>query len=159
MATLAELLKDYEAGPGLLRQAVAGLTPDQLRARPVEGRWSTLEVVCHLADFEPILADRIKRILALDKPLLMGADENLFASHLAYHDRDPSEELAIIETTRRQLARILRTAPPDAAQRIGVHSERGILTLEQMLGAATRHIPHHVKFIQEKRRALGLPAA
>ena len=159
MATLAELLKDYEAGPGLLRQAVAGLSPDQLRARPVEGRWSTLEVICHLADFESILADRIKRILALDKPLLLGADEKLFANRLAYHDRDPAEELAIVETTRRQLARILRTAPPDATQRIGVHSERGTLTLEQMLGGAARHLTHHVKFIQEKRQALGLPAA
>jgi hypothetical protein len=159
MATLAELLKDYEAGPELLRKAVAGMKPEQLRARPVEGRWSTLEVVCHLADFEPILADRIKRILALDKPLLMGADEKLFAGRLAYHDRDLAEELAVIDTTRKQLARILRAAPPEAAQRVGVHSERGVLTLEQMLGAAARHIPHHVKFIQEKRQALGLPAA
>jgi len=40
--------------------------------------------------------------------------------------------------------------------RVGVHSERGPLTLEQMLAMAIRHIPHHVKFIEEKRKALGL---
>jgi hypothetical protein len=159
MATLAELLTEYEAGPELLRRAVAGLTPEQLRARPVEGRWSTLEVVCHLADFEPVLADRIKRILALEKPLLMGADEKLFATRLAYHDRDVAEELAIVEATRRQMARILRAAPPDAGTRTGIHSERGVVTLEQMLAGATRHIVHHCTFIQEKRTALGLSAA
>jgi uncharacterized damage-inducible protein DinB len=156
MATLAELLGDYEAGPGLLRKAVADLTPEQLRARPVEGRWSVLEVVCHLADFEPVLADRMKRVLALDKPLLMGADEKLFATRLAYHDRDPAEELAVIDATRKQMARVLRAAPPDVGQRVGVHSERGTLTLEQLLAGAARHIVHHLAFVQEKRRALGV---
>lgn len=156
MATLAEMLTEYEAGPARLRQAVADLKPEQVRARPIAGKWSALEVVCHLADFEPILADRIKRILALDKPLLVGADEKLFADRLAYHERDLTEELTLIDTTRKQLARILRAAPPDALQRVGIHSERGQMTLEQMLAGATRHIVHHLGFIQEKRRALGL---
>src|SRR5437762_2756490 len=26
------------------------------------------EVVCHIADFEPIMADRMKRVIALDRP-------------------------------------------------------------------------------------------
>jgi hypothetical protein len=42
--------------------------------------------------------------------------------------------------------------------RVGVHNERGPLTLENLLQLATRHIPHHLKFIAEKRQALGLPA-
>src|SRR4051794_15440953 len=112
MATLAEMIDAYLAGPVQLRKAVAGMTPEQLRARPVAGKWSTLEVVCHLADFEPILADRMKRIIALDTPPLIGADENRFAAVLAYHHRDAEEELTLIERTRAQMARILRTLPP-----------------------------------------------
>ena len=50
------LIEQYLAGPGLLRRAVAGMTRDQLLARPVPGKWSTQEVVCHLADYEPIYA-------------------------------------------------------------------------------------------------------
>jgi hypothetical protein len=123
---------------------------------PVAGRWSTLEVVCHLADFDPILADRMKRVIAEDRPALLGADEQRFAAALAYHERDLEEELAIIEQTRRQLARILRTLPPEALDRVGVHNERGELTLDRLLTIATNHIPHHVQFIHEKRRALGL---
>jgi hypothetical protein len=158
MSALPPLIDAYLAGAGTLRQAVAGMNREQLQARPVPGKWSTLEVVCHLADFDPILADRCKRVIAEERPTLLGADENRFAAALAYDRRDAEEELSIIELTRRQLARILRTLPDEALARVGVHNERGPRTLEQLLTIATNHIPHHVKFIAEKRRALGLPA-
>jgi uncharacterized damage-inducible protein DinB len=158
MPTLPEMIDAYLSGPQALRAAVRGMSREQLRARPVAGKWSTLEVVCHLADFDPILADRMKRVLAEDKPQLLGADEQRFAAALAYHERDLEEELAIVERTRSQLARILRTLPAEALQRVGVHNERGPLTLERLLTIATNHIPHHVRFIAEKRQALGLPA-
>src|SRR5947208_6481495 len=111
MASLAELVEKYLVGPKTLRQAVAGMTREQLVARPVPGKWSTLEVVCHLADFEPIGADRMKRVIAEDKPTLIGADEKHFASALHYHDRDLEEELTIIDRTRRQTAGVHRNAP------------------------------------------------
>jgi hypothetical protein len=158
MSALQPLIEAYLAGPRTLRQAVAGMTREQLTARPIPGRWSTLEVVCHLADFDPILADRMKRIIALDEPPLIGADEQRFAATLAYHDRDLQEELAILENTRSQMARILRTLPDSVLQRVGIHNERGPLSLERMLTLTTNHILHHVQFIAEKRKALGLPA-
>ena len=154
MSALTPLIDTYLAGPATLRQAVAGMSREQLLARPVAGKWSTLEVVCHLADFDPILADRMKRILTHDRPTLLGADENLFAAGLGYHDRDLEEELTVIDRTRQQMARILRALPDEALQRVGVHNERGPRTLEQLLTTAINHIPHHVKFIQEKRAAL-----
>ena len=156
MPDTKELIDSYLAGPKALRDAVAGMSREQLLARPVAEKWSTLEVVCHLADFEPILADRMKRVIAEDRPTLIGADEKQFAAKLAYHERDLDEELGIIENTRRQMARILRTLPADALARVGVHNERGPLTLEALLANATRHILHHVKFIMEKRQALGV---
>jgi hypothetical protein len=151
------MIADYLAGVQTLRQAVAGMSREQILARPVPGKWSTLEVVCHLSDFEPILAERMKRVITHDQPTLLAADENLFAAKLAYHERDLEEELALIELTRKQLARILRKLPAEALTRIGIHSERGPRTLEQLLAGATGHITHHVQFIHEKRRALGLP--
>src|SRR3954465_8630857 len=99
MSVLAPLIDNYLAGVDLLRQAVAGMSREQLVARPVPGKWSTLEVVCHLADFDPILADRMKRVIALDRPQLLGADEKRFAAALAYDKRDLEEELAVLEYT------------------------------------------------------------
>jgi uncharacterized damage-inducible protein DinB len=158
MPSFTQLVESYLAGSQSLRQSVKGMSREQILARPVPGKWSTLEVVCHLADFDPIIADRMKRVIAEEKPALVGADENRFAAALHYHDRDLEEELTIIDRTRSQMARILRKLPADALQRIGNHNERGPLTLEQLLTSATNHIPHHVKFIVEKRKALGLSA-
>ena len=44
------MITDYLAGPQVLRQAVAGMTQEELDARPILGKWSTREVVCHIAD-------------------------------------------------------------------------------------------------------------
>src|SRR5437867_3067269 len=152
MATLSDLITEYVAGPRILRQAIAGMTREQLLARPVPGKMSAMEVVCHLADFDPIIADRMKRVIAEDNPKPVGADENRFMAALAYHDRDLDEELSIIERTRSQMARILRKLPVEALKRTGTHTERGPRSLEQLLAGAIEHILHHTKFIAEKRK-------
>ena len=158
MPTPQELADQYLAGVAQLRAAVAGMTREQLVARPVAGKWSTLEVVCHIADFEPILADRMKRVLALsaEVPLLLAADENLFVKELKYHERDVEEELALIDATRRQMARIVRGLKPEQLQLTGNHSKKGLQTLEKVIQTATGHLPHHLPFVAEKRKALGL---
>jgi uncharacterized damage-inducible protein DinB len=161
MSALEHLLDAYLAGPRTLRDAVAGMSREHLTARPVPGKWSTLEVVCHLADFEPIYADRIKRCVAEDRPDYLSADEERFAAALAYQERDLDEELAIIDNTRRQLARVLRAQPEGVLARVGVYRHAGgeeVRTIERLLTTITNHIPHHAKFIAEKRRALGLSA-
>ena len=67
------LIDNYLDGPQLLRKAVAGMSQEQLVARPIPGKWSTLEVICHLADFEIVGADRIKRVIAENEPTLSAA--------------------------------------------------------------------------------------
>jgi uncharacterized damage-inducible protein DinB len=156
MPSTTELLNAYLAGPALLKKAVADLSREQLVSRPIAGKWSALEVVCHLADFEPVTADRVKRVLSHEKPTLLGADESLFAASLLYQQRDVNEELALIEATRAQLGRILRAMPAEAFQRVGNHNERGEVTVERLLTLAVNHIPHHVTFLNEKRKAMGL---
>lgn len=148
------LIEQYLAGPDLLRRAVAGLTREHLLAKPIPGKWSTLEVVCHIADYEPIYADRMKRVIALEEPELLKGDPGRFAACLAYDHRDLEEEMALIELTRKQIAHILRILKPEDFQRSGTHSRDGSLTLENLIQRVTAHIPHHVQFIEEKRRAM-----
>jgi uncharacterized damage-inducible protein DinB len=153
------LIASYLDGAEILRRAVAGLSQEQLRARPVAGRWSTLEVVCHLADFEPIYADRMKRVIATDRPLLLSAGREQYALSLAYSERDVAEELALIDVTRRQMGRILRTVAAAAWDRVGIYRHEGHeeeRSLRRLLEMITDHIPHHVAFIREKRHALGI---
>lgn len=148
------LIDEYLAGPQQLRQAISGLTAEQLDATPVPGKWSTRQVVCHIADFEPVYADRMKRVIAEDEPTFFGGDPDVFAARLAYAQRDVEEELQLIEAVRRHVARILRTLPPADFERRGNHSVDGPITLATLLERITNHIPHHIRFIEEKRRAL-----
>jgi phosphate uptake regulator len=156
MSATAALADAYLHGVTQLRNAVQDMTPEQLLARPVPGKWSTLEVVAHIADFETVLSDRILRIVALDRPMLVSADENRYTAVLGYQSRDLQEELALIAAVRTKTARIIRSLPAEALQRVGVHSERGELTLERVITMATNHIPNHLVHVMEKRQALGL---
>ena len=148
--TLDELLKHYEQGPELLKVAVARVREDQLDLTPVPGKWSIRQVVCHIADFEPVYADRMKRVLVEQNPTMFGGDPNVFAAGLHYDKRSLQTELELISVVRCQMACILRNTDVEDFQRTGVHSEAGPLTLETLLERITAHIPHHLKFIDEK---------
>jgi uncharacterized damage-inducible protein DinB len=156
MSAFAPLIDAFLAGPAKVRHVVRGLTPAQLQGRPVAGKWSMLEVVCHLADSDQAWAHRMKRVIAEDKPLLIGYDESRFAAALFYHDRDISVEFDFIDRTRRQLGQVLSKLAPETWKREGIHSERGLVNLEEMLKIEIRHIDHHLGFMAEKRKALGL---
>src|SRR5690349_4742940 len=92
----ADLIAAYEAGAALLRASIAGMSGEELRLRPVAGKWSSLEVVCHVGDCEQFFADRLKRALAMDRPLLLGADGWRYPEAVRYHDRDVEEELELV---------------------------------------------------------------
>jgi uncharacterized damage-inducible protein DinB len=155
--SVSDLISAYEQGIDDLRAAVAGMTGEQLRARPIAGKWSTLEVACHLADCEQFFADRMKRTVAMDRPLLLGADGFRYPEPLHYEDHDLEEELELVAITRRQMARTLRMVAPEAWQRTAVHSETGLVTLRQLLLHAINHLHHHLRFVAEKRTALRWP--
>jgi uncharacterized damage-inducible protein DinB len=154
--TIAELTDAYLAGAAKLRAAVKGMTREQAVSRPVPGKWSPVECACHIADFEPIFADRMKRILAFDKPMIWVADENDYARALSYQERDLEEEVAVVESVRKSTARLLKSQPEAALQRMGNHNMRGMMTLEQVLQMAVNHLNHHLKHMDDKRKALGL---
>ena len=127
---------------------------EQLDARPIPGKWSTKHVICHIADFEPVYVDRMKRVIAENEPTLFSGDPNRFATTLAYDHRDVAVELDFIALARKHMGAILRSLKPEVFQRRGIHSEAGPITLETLLTNITNHIPHHLKFIEEKRAAL-----
>jgi hypothetical protein len=54
------------------------------------------------------------------------------------------------------MATILGLLKAEDFQRTGNHSEAGTLSLETLLQRIGDHVPHHVRFIDEKRKALGV---
>ncbi len=149
-----QMIDEYLAGARKLREATSGMTDEQLDARPIAGKWSTRQVVCHIADFEPIYADRMKRAIAENQPTVFSGDPDVFAAGLAYDDRDLDEELQLIESVRKHMARILRSLNAEGFQRTCIHSEEGPITVETLIQRMNNHIPHHIRFIEEKKAKL-----
>jgi hypothetical protein len=149
-------LEAYLTGPKDLRAAVHDMSRDQLISRPIDGKWSVLEVICHLADTDANIAHRLKRILSEEQPTFERVKPELMLTALAYHHRDVEEELSYIDVGRRQISRILNASPPEAWERTGIVGDRGAKTVAQMIDGAVDHMAHHLKFIVEKRRAMGL---
>jgi uncharacterized damage-inducible protein DinB len=150
-----DIIEQYANGGEKLSMAIRGLTADDLLQAPVPGKWSTQQVIMHLADAEAAFAERIKRIIAMDDPVLPAWDETRFSDRLHYNDQSVEDAVQLIDLTRRQLARVLRKLPDQAFQRIGQHSQRGRQTLLDVINAAIQHLDHHLKFVYEKREKLG----
>ena len=152
-----QLIEDYVACSGRLRQAVAGLSREELTARPGPGDWSVLELVIHLTDSDCIAIDRMKRMLTEDEPPLLYADETAYVRQLATHEQSLEDALTLFEVGRRQFARVLRALPDEAFERRGIHNRRGALTVGGSVKDYIGHVDHHLKFLAEKRSRLGKP--
>lgn len=150
-----DLIARYLEGADRVRSAIAGMTPEQLQARPIAGAWTTIEVVAHLADCDQFIADRMKRTIAMDRPLLLGAEGNRYPAALHYAERDIELDIRLLEITREQMAGDLRRVPDEAWDRDAVHSEKGLVTLRELMLLAIRHLESHVASIAAKREALG----
>jgi hypothetical protein len=158
MSHTDSLIEAYSGGAALLRDAIPLAAEIDWDARPIEGRWSIREVICHLADSEIVYADRMKRVIAEEHPTFFEADPNLFRPALFCSQRPLEGELDVVSAVRAHMLPILRSCGPREYQRTGVHSLDGTLTLQKLLERITAHIPHHVAFIEEKLRALGASA-
>ena len=52
----------------------------------------------HLADAEAAFADRIRRIIAEDDPVLLAWDENKFAERLMYAEQSAADAVALVRS-------------------------------------------------------------
>ncbi len=150
-----QLIETYVNSAAKVRQAVQGLTREELQARPGPGKWSIQEVVIHLVDSDEIAIDRMKRILTEDNPSLLYADETSYIDKLHPHEHDLEDALTVFEINRRQFGRVLRKLPDEAFSRSGTHNRRGPVTVAYMLQSYVKHIDDHLEFVHGKRANLG----
>src|SRR6185436_6600577 len=145
--------------PGLLRQAVAGLTPQQEATPERPGKWSVRQVVQHLADSELVGGFRFRMVLAHESPELPGYDQDLWAQRLSYQDADIATSLQEFSMLRQMNLRLLRRATPEDMRRVMRHAERGDEPLSHMIKLYAAHDLVHLKQIARIRQAIGAPAA
>ena len=151
------LIESFAAGGETLRQALQGLSREDLLARPGPGDWSIQELVIHVVDSDAIAIDRMKRILTEDNPPLLYADETAYNDRLFPEEQSLEDAVTLFDVGRRQWARVLRKLPEAAFARQGTHNRRGVMTLGEMVEGYIKHLEHHLVFLRAKRDRLGKP--
>jgi uncharacterized damage-inducible protein DinB len=154
-----ELIEQYAQAGEKLSMVIRGLTREDLLAAPDPdagvGKWSIQQVVLHLSDCDLVFADRMKRVIAEDNPMLMEFSENHWAAALHYEEQSAEDAVKLLDLSRNQIALILRKLPDAAFKRSGTHSSAGKKTLLDLVSGAVRHFEHHLKFIHAKREKMG----
>jgi hypothetical protein len=140
--------------PGALRQAVAGLTPEQEATPERPGKWSVRQVVQHLADSDLVGGFRFRMVIAHEAPELPGYDQDLWAQRLGYQDVDVATSLEDFTTLRSLNLRVLRRAIPEDLRRVMRHAERGDEPLSRMLALYAGHDLVHLAQIRRIRQAI-----
>jgi hypothetical protein len=151
----AESVEKFIAQAGVLDALVTGLSPADLDAVPVPGKWSLRTLAIHIMDSDQFAIGRMKRIIAEDNPLLIAYNETAFAARLFYAQQDLGLVCDLYRAGRLHMGEILRRLPDGAFARTGVHNENGKMMLGGIVDGYVRHVEHHLVFAREKLRALG----
>jgi hypothetical protein len=149
----------YAAGGPLLVYATSGLAPELATIRIGPGRWCVAELAAHLLDSDLVIADRIKRVIAEDEPVLLAFDEERWIDRLDSRAMPVEEAVSLFAAHRTWMTRILRNCSEADFARAGVHSQAGRKTLADLASTAVGHLDHHLRFLFGKRAALGFSIA
>lgn len=148
------LIETFAAGGQKLRDSVRGLSEAQIDALPIPGTWSIRQIVVHLQDSDAVAIERMKRIAAMENPLMLGYDEQAFVKRLFPEAQPLNEVIDLFDLNRRLWAITMRKLPDEAFERTGIHNERGRVSLGQLVGDYAGHLDHHLRFVQQKRQML-----
>ena len=133
----------YEQGPAKLKAALGRVPLQAMKWRPAEGKWSVHEVVCHCGDAETNAALRLRYLVAEEKPVIVGYDQERWAKVFDYHSAPLEPALASVEAVRANTTALLRRLPEGAWAAVGTHSESGQYTTDDWLEIYATHLEKH----------------
>ena len=150
----ADPIEAMRKAPKRLAKLIKDLSKKQLARRPAPDKWSIKEVLAHLADGEVMLGSRFRMVAAMDRPQLVGYDQDAFVERLALEDAKAKDLLEDFAAVRAANVRLLKRLPREAFERVGLHTERGEETLSDMLVMYAGHDRVHEEQIARLREWL-----
>lgn len=150
----AYLFPGLEFGPVIVERLVSQIPAARYDEKTEPSRFTLREAISHLADWEPILRDRIK--LAVERPdsPVQGMDESVRAIERNYQGLDVQEQLSQFKQERAATIAYLRSLTTDDWSKAVVHNEKGRQTVadqaNQLLGHDLYHIEHLTQFTHDK---------
>jgi hypothetical protein len=139
------LLPTLEFGPTVVRRLLSQLPPSRMDEEMEEGRFTPREVIAHLADWEPIMRDRIVSALKRPGTTITAYDEVKMAIDHGYSLSDPSEQCDLFARERRITAQLVRDFKAMDWDKAVIHPERGPLSVEDLTNLLIGHDLYHIE--------------
>ena len=146
-----DVLSQLVPAPSRLAEATRGLSDEALRRQPAPGKWSIVEIACHLRDVERVYAERFTKMAHQDRPQLWMTDNDRLSALRKYGEAPLAPVLKEFRAAREDTLSLLRALPHPVWQRTGLHPKRGEETIEQMARALGRHDASHLQAIHSLR--------
>jgi hypothetical protein len=147
MSDTTTLLERYRRGPEVLALVLTGVFGEE-EDYAAPGKWSIRQIVAHLADAEMVGAHRLRLVAAEDNPTLTAFDQDAWTRNLDYARRKPKASLETFRRIRGENYELLNALPESAFERTGNHTERGPVTLQQLVEGYAGHAESHARQIQ-----------
>jgi hypothetical protein len=137
-----ELIAQIEEAPARLRQAVAGLSADQLDTR--YKNWTVRQIVHHVTDSHINAYVRFKLALTEDAPAIKPYSEGRWVELDDEKRGDIALPLALLEGLHAAWVRMMRSMTDEQFARKYFHPEIGnAVALSVVLGSYAWHGRHH----------------
>jgi hypothetical protein len=149
-----QLIAQYSAGYHQVANALQVFPESALRKHPIPGKWSATEIVHHLADSESISAQRLRKLLTEEHPVITAYDQELWAKRLRYNEREMAPALIAFRAARETTTQLLATMTDADWAREGWHTESGRYSAETWLSIYAVHAHNHAAQIRRLREAL-----
>lgn len=144
-----EKIELYGRGFELLMLALREIPFESWKFKPEPKEWSVHEVLIHLADSETNGALRARKLATEPGGLLMGYDQDKWATDLNYHDQNPEAAFYVVKYTRQRTYEWLKTLPDEVFTHSVRHPEyEEPYTFEQWINIYSSHIPGHIEQIK-----------
>lgn len=150
----AQRIDAIGATPSLLRQAVAGLSDDQLDTPYRPGGWTVRQTVHHVADSHINAFVRFRLGLTEENPTIKPYDEKAW-SELPDMQLPIEVSLRLLDGLHERWVHMLRAQPSAAFERRIFHPENGPMTLDAVLSMYAWHGRHHTAHITSLRERQG----
>jgi DinB superfamily len=125
-----------------LEQLSVALGPARIEESPAPGKWSPLEILCHLADCEIAFGFRLRQALAVDHYIIQPFDQELWAR--SYSGDDAQAAMMTFSCVRQWNLMLLRSVPTEALSKQILHPERGELTFRELIETIAGHDLNHL---------------
>lgn len=136
-------LESMRKAPKRVRKLIKAMGRKQLEANVEEGKWSAKQVLAHLADGEVVLGARIRMVASMERPVLVGYDQDAFVRELRYDGVSAEQLLENFAAVRAINVALLERLPDETLARVGLHTERGEESLATMLFMYAGHDRMH----------------